>query len=199
MEIWKPIPQYEGLYEVSNYGEIRSAVTQRIKNQFTKPNGYKTVQLWVGNKGRSEYVHRLVAFAFVPNPNNYPQVNHKNEVKSDNRAENLEWCTQKYNNNYGTKNDRAVKANRENGFYERRSELWKTNENPAIKNPKKYGDNSYARPVICDGKEFSSIKECAEYYGVPYGSMRLWITQPDRCADYFKEHNLHYKDVLPEP
>lgn len=114
-EIWKDIPQYEGLYQVSNFGRVKSVerykqnhnslqlIPEKIKAQSVKPNGYQVVNLYKNNKGRNEYVHRLVAMAFIPNPDNLPQVNHKDEDKANNVVDNLEWCTNTYNQQYGTK------------------------------------------------------------------------------------------------
>lgn len=117
-EIWKPISGYEGLYEVSSYGRVKSVERdfvdsigrkyhkkERIlKNQTYR--GYLYVKLYDGPKR----VNRLVAKAFIPNSENKPQVNHKNEIKTDNRVENLEWMTVKENTNYGTRTERARKS-----------------------------------------------------------------------------------------
>ena len=114
-EIWKEINEYPN-YMVSNMGRVKSLDKYvRSKNnsialkkgRILKPSvnkiGYLLIGLWKNGKQKFFTIHRLVAKAFVPNPNNYPQVNHKNEIKDDNRAENLEWCDAKYNNNYGTR------------------------------------------------------------------------------------------------
>ena len=115
-EIWKDIKGYEGLYQVSNLGRVRSfdkwvkyhygvrLVKGKILSEYNPPNTYKTVILCDANsKKKTHRPHRLVAEAFIPNPNNLPQVNHKDEDKTNNRVDNLEWCTNKYNNNYGSK------------------------------------------------------------------------------------------------
>ena len=94
MECWKDIKGYEGLYQVSNLGRIRK--DNKIINPWMQ-FGYKIVGLWKNNKCQKLRVHRLVAEAFILNPNNYTQVNHKDEDKSNNSVENLEWCTQGYN------------------------------------------------------------------------------------------------------
>ena len=113
-EVWKPVIGYEGFYEVSNNGRVRSidrVVFQQgriqkykgaIMSQYLRNNGYYSVRLSIGNKKKTFSVHRLVAKAFIPNNNNYPCINHKDEVKTNNNVENLEWCTIKYNVNYGT-------------------------------------------------------------------------------------------------
>ena len=104
-EIWKDIPGYEGLYQVSNLGNVKSISwknTGAAKNLWLKPHnkGYYQVEL-VKNKVKKTYVvHRLVALAFIPNPQNLPVINHKDENKKNNRVENLEWCDFKYNNRY---------------------------------------------------------------------------------------------------
>lgn len=113
-EIWKPVKGYEGLYEVSNLGRVKSLartckgrgngrkpIRERILCLEVSSGGYVLVRLSMDGRTKHCLVHRLVAEAFIPNPNNLPQVNHKNENKADNRVENLEWCTEKYNMNYG--------------------------------------------------------------------------------------------------
>lgn len=110
MELWKDIVGYEGVYQVSNMGRVRSLPVKsatkyfsgKVLTTFTDNLGYKAVNL-----SRKTYkVHRLVANAFIENPNGYPQVNHKDENKANNCVDNLEWCTAKYNNNYGSRNQR---------------------------------------------------------------------------------------------
>lgn len=112
--LWKGIKGYEGKYQVSNIGEVRSlnynhtGKAKKLK-QGTDKDGYKTVGLCNNGKEKFYKVHRLVANTFIPNPNNLPQVNHINEVKDDNRVSNLEWCDCKYNNNYGNRTSKASK------------------------------------------------------------------------------------------
>ncbi len=108
-EIWKPIKYYEGLYEVSNFGRIRKG--ERLKAQNKNNSGYFLVTLYKNNIKHIYLVHRLVAETFISNPNNHPCVNHKDENKENNRVDNLEWCTRKYNINYGTCIERITKSN----------------------------------------------------------------------------------------
>lgn len=111
-EIWKDIPEYSGVYQISNFGRVRSYKGFRgVKERILKPQiarGYYYVFLRRNGKTYFPSVHRLVAKAFIPNPQNYKFINHKNEIKTDNRVENLEWCTQLYNNTYGTAIKRAA-------------------------------------------------------------------------------------------
>lgn len=111
-EIWKDIKGYEKLYQVSNLGNVRRIKfinnrTQKDKIKMLKlikdKKGYLKINLWKNNKSKMFLVHRIVAETFILNPNNLPQVNHKDENKSNNCVENLEWCSQKYNNNYGNR------------------------------------------------------------------------------------------------
>lgn len=118
-EIWRPVKDYEGLYEVSNLGRVRGVdrvvLSKNGKKRFYKgqtkkqkkdKDGYLTVDLSNNGKHKTKKVHRLVAQAFIPNPDNLPIINHKDENPSNNRYDNLEWCTNEYNLNYGTRNKR---------------------------------------------------------------------------------------------
>lgn len=136
-EMWKPIDGYDGVYCVSNLGRIKS-VQRNIKyssaNQFGDgfdatrdfpekilktfiTRGYEHVSLKKKANSKTFQVHRLVATYFVPNPNNYPIINHKDENKLNNRADNLEWCTHKYNANYGTRNKRIADKLKDNPYF----------------------------------------------------------------------------------
>lgn len=138
-EIWKDVPNYEGLYKVSNFGNVRSKdrkkwngkvfYTQKgrlLKQHLDGRKNYLFVSLYKDGKDKQINVHRLVAMTFIPNPNNYPCINHKNEIKTDNRAENLEWCDSYYNMNYGTCMKRMIESrNRDNDMEEVKTKIKK--------------------------------------------------------------------------
>ncbi len=111
-ENWKDIKNYENLYKISNFGRIKR------ENKILHPslNGakYYVIQLSKNGKVKMFFIHRLVADAFLPNPFNLPCVNHKDENTTNNSVENLEWCTYKYNTNYGTAKERRLKTFRKN-------------------------------------------------------------------------------------
>ena len=139
-EVWKDIKGYEGLYQVSNLGRVKSLAHVTIqkngsklsvKGRILKPNvrkeGYHRVGLYRGHsKPKWYFVHRLVCGAFHENPDNKPCVNHIDENKANNKASNLEWCTYEENNNHGTHNARTAKANSKTvGQYTREGKLVK--------------------------------------------------------------------------
>ena len=141
MEEWRDIKGYEGYYQVSNFGRVKSLSrdvgSNRCKNESIMKtsldkDGYEHLVLRKNGKQRHFRVNRLVAEAFLENPNNYPQVNHKDEDRTNNNVNNLEWCSAKYNVNYGSRTEKASKK------------------------------------VICvtTGKIFKSIAEASKYYNL---------------------------------
>ena len=128
LEKWSPIHGYEGFYEVSNLGNVRGVdrrvcdtnakniSTREVKGHMMKPSsngskqGYLFVYLCKNGKPKRFYVHRLVACAFIPNPLNLPYINHKDENAQNNSVDNLEWCTQVYNINYGHRAQKYSKS-----------------------------------------------------------------------------------------
>ena len=124
VEVWKDIRDYENLYQGSNLGRVRSLdrwvkgpnssirfCKGRILKPCTTKDGYLLVNLCKNGKVKSFLVHRLVAEAFIDNTDNLPQVNHKDENKLNNNAENLEWCSSSYNINFGTRNEKVAEKN----------------------------------------------------------------------------------------
>ena len=124
-EYWKPVVGYEGLYEVSNWGRVKSlkrlvkthnkwgecyiTINEKILKKRIDKYGYERVMLYKHGKSKLKQVHRLVAEVFIDNPDNLPCVNHKDENKLNNNVDNLEWCTHEYNINYGTRTERCSK------------------------------------------------------------------------------------------
>ena len=122
-EVWKGVAGYEGVYQVSNLGRVRSVDRlvkysdgrkYTYKGKIIKPTcdkgGYTTVNLYKNGKVKGKYIHRLVAEAFIPSHNNYLEINHKDEDKTNNHVANLEWCTREYNINYGKRTEKASQA-----------------------------------------------------------------------------------------
>ena len=168
LEVWKDIKGYEGLYQVSNFGRVRSLdryVEQmdrwgniasrlykgKVLSQKISKSGYSQVQLFCARKrGKSAYVQRLVADAFVPNPDNFPEVNHIDENKSNNNSVNLEWCDRYYNTHYGTRNDKI------------RDYMRKTRAKISTKEVEKI-------KLLSDNK---SVREIAQMFGISYSQVR---------------------------
>ncbi len=145
--IMKTIPGYPH-YKATEDGRIWSEHTHKFLSQQTIL-GYKKVKVYKNGKPQMAAVHRLVAFAFIPNPYDLPCINHKDEDKTNNRVDNLEWCTVKYNDNYGTRNERIVKnRNYPRGFMQRFQQA---------------GSRAHFKKVICveTGEVFESIKNAS--------------------------------------
>ena len=105
IEIWDYVLGYNGKYSVSTFGNVRNNNTGKILKPCKDCKGYLSVKLYDDNtKPKIHKIHRLVAITFIPNPSNLPQVNHKDEVKINNYVDNLEWCDNIYNCNYGNHN-----------------------------------------------------------------------------------------------
>ena len=183
-EVWKDIIiekngvvyDFTGRYEISNLGRIRNVETDVIRKCKPNKDGYVYIGLKINGKREMFKVHRLVATAFIPNPNNLPCVNHKDEIKTNNSAENLEWCSYKYNNTYGTVRERRSEKVRG----QKRSEETKQKMSEAKKGKsfteehkhnlsesKKGGKHPQAKKVICveTGQVFDTIKEAKEWLG----------------------------------
>lgn len=104
----RDIPGFEGRYAVTSCGRVYSYKRKKFLTPYGDTHGYLKVDLRERDGTRHQFrVHRLVALAYLPNPNNLPCINHKDEIKTNNCLGNLEWCDHKYNNNYGTRTQRA--------------------------------------------------------------------------------------------
>lgn len=114
MEVWKkvPIAEYSELYLISSKGRLKNVKRNKILAICLDDSGYPHYNLKNKEKRKTITAHRLVAMAFIENPLNLPCINHKDEVKTNNSVDNLEWCTTYYNNHYGTRSERVAEKNR---------------------------------------------------------------------------------------
>ena len=162
-EIWKPITGFEGMYEVSNLGRVKSCkrtrlskaksisqVRERILKQRSDKNGYLEVALCRDGKLHFFRCHRLVASAFIPNPDHLPVINHKDENVSNNIVTNLEWCSVSFNTSYSV--------------YKR------------------------SQRILCNGVEFPSIKALSRHLGVDSRGIRYVVKKGGGL--YLKKYNI---------
>ena len=193
-EEWRPIEGYEGLYEVSSYGRVRSLdryvktcyeAYKLHKGKILSPakdkNGYLKVHLCCNGKHNIIRVHRLVCKAFIPNPDNLPEVNHKDEDKTNNSVDNLEWCDHSYNISYGTRTERQKKTNIQNGFWTGLSKeeyMKKYNQDRKEYRKKWYQEN---KDRVCEQQK--------EYYHRYYQENR------DRICERQKENYRKKKEI----
>lgn len=158
-EIWKDIEGYEGLYQVSNFGNVYSFLTKK-KLKPGNDKGYLKVNLSKQKKVKQFTMHRLVAKAFIPNPNNYPIINHKDENPSNNHVNNLEWCDYRYNNNYGTMKERISKTLKGKNAGEKHH-MYGKHHTPESKRKM---SKKLSKKVICltTGEVFNSLQEASK-------------------------------------
>lgn len=181
-EIWKDIEGSNGVYQVSNLGRVRTKDRLRwcgksygkIKGIILKPwkQGRKGREyLAVGVCGKHIQIQRLVAQAFIPNPNNLPCVNHKDENPKNNRVDNLEWCTYKYNNEYGTARERSQNTRREKGLMK-----------PVV----------YKNLVTGETIDFDSVTSAAKHFGFRKTNVSDHCNHPNRNN---KIHSFRFKNI----
>lgn len=172
-EEWRDVVGYEGLYQVSNLGRVKSIIKERIMAQHDNGNGYLTVSLSMKGKIKKEYIHRLVAEAFIPNPNDKPEVNHLNLKKNDNNIQNLEWNTKKENMNHarcnGVFKDVKVYQYSLDGVYEK--EFNSLKEAATFHNVKSIGDICRS----CKGQR----KICKNHIFIYYKSDKILIPKKE--------------------
>ena len=157
----KGIPGYEDYCVLSN-GQVWSLRSEKFLKPHHNTHGYASVELWSKGKRKRMLIHRLVAQAFIPNPNGYPQINHMDENKSNNDVSNLEWCTAKYNMNYGEG------AKNRHKYIDYSRPVFREN---AIKNGKK---RSIPVQMLKDGKaiaQFESANEAHRQTGISQGNI----------------------------
>lgn len=190
-EIWKDIKfidtdggeyDYSGMYQVSNMGRVRSVKSGKIRKLSQGKTGYLSIGLHKNKQEKKFYIHRLVAHMFIENPNNFLEVNHKDENKTNNHVSNLEWCTREYNMNYGTRTERASK------------ECSHSHKGQAV--GMKGKRNIRARKVICveTNMVFDTIVEASEYYNINKKSISGCCVHRRKRAGAF--HWMYYDEYL---
>lgn len=204
-EIWRDIEGYEGLYQVSNLGRVKSVERfvaykdgriYKYKSQIKKQLIDSTKQYWIvclsdnrkNPRKKIFYVHILVAKAFLPNPNNYPLVMHidQKNLRYDNECnnfvDNLKWGTPKQNASQDVVRKRMSLSAKKKIFTDKH----KKNITKSL-----LGGARNQRPVICDGVIYSNIKKCAETYNIPPSTMRNWLRK-NKIPNAFKDKGLRY-------
>lgn len=208
-EVWKSITGYEEQYEISNLGHVRSldrkdSIGRTLKGKSLKllynNKGYFMVHLCKNGQQSNKLVHILVATHFVPNPNNYEEVSHKDENCENCAFWNLEWTSHKENCQMPLRRKRiSEKAKLQKWSEERKKQFGEAN-----KGEKNYfhthiyagSDNPRAQKVICEGKVYETIKSCASYYGYKsFCNLSGYLKHPETMPKIWKERGLIYYDT----
>lgn len=169
-ESWRPIIGYEGSYEISNLGRVKSLKDNHLKVRkipiILKPSTLSKGYLGVTLGGKTHKIHRLVAKVFIPNPYNLPEVNHRDENKSNNCSLNLEWCSTQYNLSYGTARERINSTNKARGSAVARKIEQYTMNGAFIRG---YNSITEAIKFIGAKNNASIIKSCKDFNRTAYG------------------------------
>ena len=229
-EIWKDVVGYEGYYQVSNLGRVRSldriaSNGRKIKGkilttQVNTPPYYPRVSLSVNGKMKLVQVHRLVAQAFVynPDPEHKTQVGHKDESRTNNRADNLEWVTPKENSNMPLHRERVSKANEgkvlsaetksklslsqkgkykgeKNPFYNKHHTNEAKKKMSDIKKMTYQGGNHpQAKKVVCDNIVYGSAVEASKALNINRNTLKCWLNGSNKMPKEWKDRGLRYFD-----
>lgn len=159
-EIWKDIKGYEGLYQISNFGNVYSKITNKKLKPFANEKGYLRVELRKNKSRKNFKVHRLVAIMFISNPNGYNEVNHIDGNKQNNKIENLEWCSHKCNMIHAVKNNLVT---------------------PPKSNTKKVNLYDKKGNFI---RSFKSIHEASRFYNCNPSTIYYYCNGKHKCKDY---------------
>lgn len=208
-EVWRDIKGYEGIYQVSNLGNVRSldrmyeyhnssgeVYFREYKGKvLTQNNSLRYKQISLSNRGSTGnfLVHRLVAEAFIPNPDNLPEVNHKDENPSNNRVDNLEWCTKSYNINYGNRNKLVSKALKGRILSPESIEKLRN----SLKGHTPWNKGLHTRHIVClDANiRFDCCEDAAKWIGGVTPEAVEYAARHSACC---KGHVFVYADNIPE-
>lgn len=161
-------------YYVSNFGNVKNSKGKKLKKHLHR-DGYVEYLLYKDKKHYHVKAHRIVAMAFIPNPDNLPQVNHIDEVRTNNSVDNLEWCTARYNSNYGSRNTNIITSV---GFLNKK----KTGKHISVYNKEKN-----------ETLVFSSLKECSIYIGISTTQIRNIISGKTRKTHKYDNYVFTYE------